>query len=98
MRRKGLELGSVLASVIILCIFFLFSALVLAETFPTLRYAPSFSSRRLIPIQPFEGLSQGVSRFLWENRALDVTMQAFVIVVAIICCLSLLKPEEAGGS
>lgn len=98
MRGKDLELGSALASVIILCIIFLFSALVLAEPFPTLRYAPGIFSRRLIPTQPFEGLSQGVSRFLWENRALDVTTQAFVIVVAIICCLALLKPEEAEGS
>ncbi len=97
MRGKGLEPGSALASVIILCIIFLFSALVLAEAFPTLRYAPGIPGR-LIPTQPFEGLSQGVSRFLWENRALDVTTQAFVIVVAIICCLALLKPEEAEGS
>ncbi|MEM4727561.1 MAG: hypothetical protein QXD04_04840, partial [Candidatus Bathyarchaeia archaeon] len=83
--------------VIVLCIIYLFSTLILAEPFPTLRYALGIVSRRLIPIQPFEGISQGVSRFLWENRALDVTMQAFVIVVAIICCLALLKPEEAGG-
>lgn len=93
--RRNIEPGSAMAAVIILCIIYLLSTLILSEPFPTLRYAVGIASKPLIPAQPFEGISPGVSRFLWEYRALDVTVQAFVIVVAIICCLALLKPEEA---
>jgi len=44
-------------------------------------------------MEPFDDIAGKVSRFLWENRALDLTIQAFVIVVAVVCCLALLKPE-----
>ncbi len=59
---------------------------------------PSFehrdSTEGLIPVEPFGEIGENTSRFLWEIRALDLTMQAFVITAAVICCLALIKPEE----
>jgi hypothetical protein len=52
------------------------------------------STEGLIPMEPFEEIAENTSRFLWESRALDLTMQAFVITTAVICCLALIKPEE----
>ncbi len=98
MRRRGFDLGSALAAIVIICIVYLLSMLVVAVPFPIFRYGLGAASRRLISVNPFEGISSGVSRFLWENRALDITVQAFVIVVAIICCLALLKPGEVEAS
>jgi hypothetical protein len=60
--------------------------------FPTFEYRESTDG--LIPIEPFREIAENTSRFLWESRALDLTMQAFVITTAVICCLALIKPEE----
>ena len=89
--------GSVAALMAILLTLFLFSWLTIEVSFPTLEFAPGLFPRLLIPAKPFNGIATRVSRFLWEHRALDLTGQAFVIVAAVICCLALLKPEEAGS-
>jgi hypothetical protein len=63
-----------------------------ALSFPAFEYRASEAT--LVPAQPFGEIAEHTSRFLWEYRALDLTIQAFVIAAAVICCLSLLKPEE----
>jgi hypothetical protein len=90
------RLGSA-ASAVILATLLLLLWLTVMEPFPILRYAPREATRSLISSSPFEGIASGVSVFLWEKRALDITAQAFVIVAAIVCCLALLKPEEGEG-
>ena len=65
-------------------------------TFPTFQYAPFSIGRQLVPSEPYYDIAGHASRFMWENRALDLTGQAFVISAAVICCLALLKPEEGG--
>ncbi len=75
----------------------IFSWLIFEVNFPAFEAASSLLPRRLIPLEPFNGIAVRVSRFLWEHRALDLTGQAFVIVAAIVCCLALLKSEEAEG-
>ncbi len=61
-------------------------------SFPAFEYRASDAS--LVPAEPFGDIAEHASRFLWEYRALDLTVQAFVITAAVICCLALLKPSE----
>ena len=61
-------------------------------SFPAFEHRASDAS--LVPAEPFGDIAEHASRFLWEYRALDLTVQAFVITAAVICCLALLKPEE----
>lgn len=61
-------------------------------SFPTFEYRTSDAS--LVPAEPFGDIAEHASRFLWEYRALDLTIQAFVITAAVICCLALLKSSE----
>ncbi len=63
-----------------------------ALSFPAFEYRASESN--LIPAEPYDDIAELSSRFMWENRALDLIGQAFVITAAVICCLALLKPEE----
>ena len=63
-----------------------------ALNFPAFEHRTSDAS--LVPVEPYGEIAEHASRFLWENRALDLTAQAFVITAAVICCLALIKPEE----
>jgi len=89
--------GSYAALLVIVVMLLLFSWFTVEVSFPTFEFASELLRRQLIPTEPFNDIAVRVSRFLWENRALDLTGQAFVIVAAIICCMALLKPEEAEG-
>lgn len=89
--------GSYAALLVIVVMLLLFSWLTVEVSFPTFEFASTLLPRQLIPAEPFNEIAERVSSFLWENRALDLTGQAFVIVAAIICCMALLKPEEAVG-
>lgn len=97
MSNRVSKYGSIAALMAILVTLLLFSWLTIEVSFPTLQFARGLFPRQLIPAKPFNGIATRVSRFLWEHRALDLTGQAFVIVAAVICCLALLKPEEAGS-
>ena len=63
-----------------------------ALSFPAFEYRASDAS--LVPAEPYGDIAEHASRFLWEYRALDLTVQAFVITAAVICCLALIKPAE----
>jgi hypothetical protein len=63
-----------------------------ALSFPAFEHRASDAS--LVPAEPYGEIAEHSSRFLWENRALDLTTQAFVITAAVICCLALIKPAE----
>ena len=63
-----------------------------ALSFPAFEYRASDAG--LVPAEPYGDIAEHASRFLWENRALDLTIQAFVITAAVICCLALIKPSE----
>jgi len=81
-----------------LSIIILLSGAFVASMGSDLLSFPAFEHRasdaRLVPAEPFGEIAEHSSRFLWENRALDLTIQAFVISAAVICCLALIKPEE----
>jgi hypothetical protein len=65
--------------------------------FPAFEYSSGGLGRQLVPVDPYNDIAGMASRFLWENRALDLTGQAFVIVAAVICCLAMIKPEKGGS-
>jgi hypothetical protein len=65
-----------------------------ALSFPAFEYRASDAT--LVPAEPYDEIAEHSRRFLWESRALDLTVQAFVITAAVICCLALIKPEEVG--
>ena len=89
--------GSFGALLVIIVTLFLFSWLTIEVSYPAFEFASDLLPRQLIPAEPFNEIAGRVSRFLWENRALDLTGQAFIIVATIICCMALLKPEEVGS-
>jgi hypothetical protein len=83
-----------ITAVVIVAGIFVFSIWYQGIAFPTFEYASGSYGGTLIPLDPYNEISGMASRFLWENRALDLTGQAFVIVAAVICCLAMIKPEE----
>jgi hypothetical protein len=89
--------GTAAAVIVIVLSLFLFAWLTVEVSYPTFEFLSDLLPRRLIPLESFDDIALLVSRFLWDNRSLDLMSQAFVIVAAIICCLALLKPEEGGG-
>ena len=86
--------GTVAALLLIMMTIFLFTWLTLEVDFPANEYVSDKLRRQLVKTEPYDRIATHVSRFLWENRALDLTGQAFVIVAAVICCLALLKQRE----
>ncbi|MFQ6052846.1 MAG: hypothetical protein ACE5OO_01270 [Candidatus Bathyarchaeia archaeon] len=97
MSSNATKYGSMVAFLVIVVALLLFSWLTVEVSFPSFEFASGLVRRQLIPVEPFNEIAGRVSRFLWEHRALDLIGQAFVIVAAVVCCLALLKPEEAGG-
>lgn len=96
MSNKMYRYGMVAATITIVVSLFVFSWLAFEVGFPSFEYTSEVLTRKLVSAEPYDGIASWVSRFLWENRALDLTGQAFVIVAAVICCLAMLKPEEEG--
>jgi uncharacterized protein involved in cysteine biosynthesis len=78
---------------VIVTFLLLFSWLTTEVNLPVNEYLSENLPRQLVPDKPYNEIATPVSRFLWENRALDLTGQAFVIVVAVVCCLAMLKSE-----
>jgi len=76
----------------VLCVLLLFSWLALEEAFPAFHFAPARFLDQLLPLGTLGGIAEGVSRFLWERRGLDLLMQAFVIIATVVCCMAMLKP------
>jgi hypothetical protein len=87
------EYGLMVTFMVIVVALLVFSWLTVEVSFPLFEYTTDLGREHLIPTEPFDYVAGSVSRFLWENRALDLMVQAFVIVVAVVCCLALLKPE-----
>jgi len=94
---KTAKYGSNAALLLIVVTLLVLSWLTVDVEFPTFEYASRSLRRQLVPAEPYSGIAALVSRFMWEQRALDLTGQAFVIVAAVICCLALLKSMEEGN-
>ena len=71
---------------------FLFVIMISLNTFPALEYA--LDTSHYLVVQSDVGL--GYSRFLWENRSIDVIAQAFVMFVAAVSCLAIFREAKRG--
>ncbi|NHV60627.1 MAG: hypothetical protein HA492_04405 [Candidatus Verstraetearchaeota archaeon] len=70
----------------------IFATMVYQNSFPALGY--TLDTSHYLSTQGDIGL--GYSRFLWENRNVDVIAQAFVMFVAALSCLAIFR-ETGGG-
>ena len=86
--------GNVAAAFTIVIALMVFSWLSVGADFPVFEFTSDTLKRQLVPVEPYDDIASLVSRFLWDNRALDLTGQAFVIVASVVCCLALLKLGE----
>ena len=93
MSNKTTGNGTFVTLLVIMASLFVFSWLTVEVVFPTFQYTGKLN-RQLIPEEPYDGIAGLVSRFLWDQRSLDLTGQAFVIVAAVICCMAMLKSGE----
>ena len=93
---KMFRYGNVAAAFTIVFAMIVFSYFSVGADFPVFEYTSDRLDRQLVPVEPYDDIASLASRFLWDNRALDLTGQAFVIVTSIVCCLALLKLGEGG--
>lgn len=93
---KMFRYGNVAAAFTIVLALLVFSWLSVGSDFPVFEFTSDSLHRQLVPVEPFDDIAGLVSRFLWDNRALDLIGQAFVIVASVVCCLALLKLGEGG--
>ncbi|MDH5811489.1 MAG: hypothetical protein QXO54_04270 [Candidatus Methanomethylicaceae archaeon] len=70
----------------------IFAVLVFQNSFPALEYV--LDKGHYLSVQG--DIGPGYSRFLWENRSVDVLAQAFVMFVAAVSCLAIFR-ETGGG-
>ena len=91
---KMFRYGNVAAAFTIVLALLVFSWLSVGADFPVFEFTSDTLRRQLVPLEPYDDIATLASRFLWDNRALDLTVQAFVIVASVVCCLTLLKLGE----
>lgn len=91
---KMFRYGNVAAAFTIVFAMLMFSWLSVGSDFPVFEFTSDTLNRQLVPVEPYDDIASLASRFLWDNRALDLTGQAFVIVASVVCCLALLKLGE----
>jgi len=91
---KMFRYGNVAAAFTIVFAMLMFSWLSVGADFPVFEFTSDTLDRQLVPVEPYDDIASLASRFLWDNRALDLTGQAFVIVASVVCCLALLKLGE----
>ena len=61
--------------------------------FPAFQYASHSNPYMVRLTQP---IGQEVSKFMWENRGLDLIAQALVLLGAAVGCLVMLRSERGG--
>jgi len=54
----------------------------------------SFRHGELVPIHPLWDIGMAVSGFLWEYRGFDLLIQALLLFVTAMCCLTMLREER----
>ena len=59
--------------------------------FPYLEYASSTLENLSVSVGSYDGITTAVSQFLWQIRGMDLIIQAFVILAAVICTIAMLK-------
>ena len=67
------------------------TALGLNIEFPYMEYASSALESVSISLGSYDDITAAVSQFLWNARGMDLVIQAFVILAAVICTIAMLK-------
>ena len=67
------------------------AALGLNIEFPYMEYATSALESVSVSIGSYDGITAAVSQFLWNARGMDLVIQSFVILAAVICTIAMLK-------
>jgi len=94
MKREFVDRMNTFIFILVICVLMIFSWYLFDVDFPVFEYS-GIQERHLLPVDPFNDIAGGASRFLWEFRSLDIAGQSFVIVAAVICCLAMLKRGDA---
>jgi len=67
------------------------AALGLSLDFPYRKYALDSIASLSITVGAYDDITAAVSQFLWQVRGMDLIVQAFVILTAVICTIAMLK-------
>ena len=67
------------------------AALGLNIKFPYMEYASRALESVSISIGSYDDITAAVSQFLWNARGMDLIIQSFVILAAVICTIAMLK-------
>jgi NADH:ubiquinone oxidoreductase subunit 6 (subunit J) len=59
--------------------------------FPYMEYASSAVDSFAISFGSYDDITAAVSQFLWQVRSMDLIIQSFVILTAVICTIAMLK-------
>ncbi len=67
------------------------SVLSFSFKFPYMEYASSAIQSLSVDAGSYDGIVEAVSQFLWQARGMDLIIQSFVILAAVICTIAMLK-------
>jgi hypothetical protein len=67
------------------------TALGLEIDFPYMEYASGALESISVGIGSYDDITAAVSQFLWNARGMDLIIQSFVILAAVICTIAMLK-------
>jgi len=67
------------------------AALGLSLDFPYRKYALDSIASLSITVGVYDDITTAVSQFLWQVRGMDLIIQSFVILTAVICTIAMLK-------
>jgi len=59
--------------------------------FPYMEYASNALESISVSVGSYDGIVVAVSQFLWQARGMDLIIQSFVILAAVICTIAMLK-------
>ncbi len=59
--------------------------------FPYREYASSAVASLSVKVGSYDNITEAVSQFLWQVRGMDLIIQAFVILTAVVCTIAMLK-------
>lgn len=62
--------------------------------FPYLEYASDAIESIAFSFNSYDDISTAVSQFLWQARGMDLIIQSFVIMAAVICTIAMLKTRR----
>ena len=70
------------------------AAMGLSLDFPYRKYALDSIASHSIAVGLYDDITAGVSQFLWQVRGMDLIIQAFVILTAVVCTIAMLKMKR----